>query len=414
LAAVIGVPAVVVALAATSLPASWAGAAAASAGPSASRPPATVLIDGNRLVADRQKLARRDAQLRTELARLKKSADAVLTAGPWSVMDKKQVPPSGDRHDYYSQAPYWWPGPHGCPYEQRDGERNPDVDKISDHAGRDKAWSAIYDLTLMWYYTGDSRYARRAELDIRVWFLNSATRMNPNMRFAQVIPCDDTVRGTGIIEASESLPQVLDAFALLDSGAPGWTSADRSALRSWLGAFLNWSRTSQMGQLETAAENNHGTFKDLLDASLAVYLGQGATAADIVRGARTNRIARQIQGNGQMPLETARTRSWHYANFNVTALCRLAATGLRVGVNLWAYKAPNGGSLPKAVDYLIPTAEHGASAWPFQDIDGVNRTLPVPAFHAAAELAGDRSAKAALSKTPKPAGGDQWALVPSC
>ena len=68
---------------------------------------------------------------------------------------------------------------------------------------------------------GDARYAARAELDARTWFINPATRMNPNLTYAQVIPCDSAVRGTGIIDASEALPQLLDGFALLDSGAPG-------------------------------------------------------------------------------------------------------------------------------------------------------------------------------------------------
>ena len=238
--------------------------------------------------------------------------------------------------------------------------------------------------------------------------------MNPNLNFAQVIPCSSTVTGTGIIEASETLPQLLDAFALLDSGAPGWTAADRTALSNWLNQLLTWSRTSQAGQLETAAANNHGTYKDLLDASLAVYLGQASTAAAIVRGARLGRIAAQLQPDGQLPLEEARTRSWHYANFDLTAFCRLAATGRRVGVNLWAYTAPNGATLRKAVDFVIPAAERGAAAWAFPDLDGVDRSLPVPVFHEADEAVGDKAARTALTKTPAPFGGDQWALLPSC
>ena len=56
-------------------------------------------------------------------------------------MDKTVVPPSGDKHDYMSQAPYWWPDsskPNGLPYIRRDGERNPELNKISDHELMDK------------------------------------------------------------------------------------------------------------------------------------------------------------------------------------------------------------------------------------------------------------------------------------
>lgn len=31
--------------------------------------------------------------------------------GPFSVMDKKLIPPSGDKHDYLGLAPYFWPDP---------------------------------------------------------------------------------------------------------------------------------------------------------------------------------------------------------------------------------------------------------------------------------------------------------------
>src|SRR5207302_521491 len=113
----------------------------------------TLMLDGTRLALNRYQLAHdtASARLRSQLATLRKFADDALTAGPWAVTDKTQVPPSGDKHDYLSQAPYWWPNPNtpdGCPYIRKDGQRNPDVDKIPDHATREQARWAIHDLTL--------------------------------------------------------------------------------------------------------------------------------------------------------------------------------------------------------------------------------------------------------------------------
>ena len=34
--------------------------------------------------------------------------------GPWSVTNQKSLPPSGDKHDYLSWAPYWWPNCNWC------------------------------------------------------------------------------------------------------------------------------------------------------------------------------------------------------------------------------------------------------------------------------------------------------------
>jgi hypothetical protein len=378
--------------------------------------PATVMLDGKKLVTTRTTLAGSPGtSLKNAFAALKKSADAALTAGPWSVTDKKQKPPSGDKHDYYSQAPYWWPGntPTGCPYLQRDGDRNPAVDDISDHAERDAAFAAIHDLALAWFFTGNASYAKRAELDAHRWFLDTATRMNPNMSYAQLIPCDPTLHGTGIIEASESVPQLLDGLAVLDSGAPGWTGTDRSGMKKWFTDLLSWLRNSAQGKAEAAAKNNHGTFYDVLESTIALYIGQSSLATTVVNAAKKKRIDVQIQGDGKQPLELSRTRSWHYSNFNVIALCQLAATGKHLGINLWSYQNPSGGTIAKAVDFLIPAAEKGRGAWPYQEILDFDQTLTKYPLHAAS-AAGDSKAKTALPKVPSPAGGDLWSLLPSC
>jgi hypothetical protein len=379
--------------------------------------PATVILDGSRLLQNKQAIAAGNATLKGELAGLVGAANGDLRAGPWSVMDKSQTPPSGDKHDYMSQGPYWWPNPRTkshCPYVQRDGLRNPAADKISDHAEMGTAWQAAYDLSLAWFYTGNAAYAARAELVLRTWFLNAATRMNPNMSFAQgILPCGVTGHAAGIIETSEQIGRVIDASALLDSGAPGWTSADTAGVKAWLTRYLGWLTTSQFGQAESQAANNHGTWYDLQAADIDVYTGQTATAAGIVQAAKSKRIAVQIKRDGSQPLELARTRSWHYSNFNVTALCRLAETGQHLSVNLWAYTAPSGGTIAKAVDYLIPAAEHGKKAWHHQEILGVDQSAAVLALHAAAEQ-GDKAAAAALPHVPAPAGGDRWLLLPVC
>jgi hypothetical protein len=379
--------------------------------------PATIVLDGGRLLQNSQKLAAGDPTLRAELARLSASANADLTAGPWSVMDKTQVPPSGDKHDYMSQAPYWWPNPKtktGCPYVQRDGVRNPAADKISDHAEIGAAWQAIFDLSLAWFYTGNAAYATRAELVVRTWFLNPATRMNPNVNFAQgIFPCQITGHSAGIIETSENIGKVIDGLAVLDSGAPGWTSADHAGMQAWLTQFLGWLTTSQFGQQEAQAANNHGSWYDLQAADIDAYTGQTAAATGIVMAAETKRIAVQIKADGSQPLELARTRSWHYSNFNVQALCGLTETGLHLSVNLWSYRSPGGGSLLKAIDFLIPGAEHGRKAWKHGELGTFDQTLAVPALHAAADQ-GDKAAAAAIPHVPVPAGGDRWQLVPAC
>jgi hypothetical protein len=274
------------------------------------------------------------------------------------------------------------------------------------------AWDAIRDLALAWYYSGNSKYAARAELDVRTWFLNPATAMNPNLNFAQIIPCSTKVSGTGIIDSSQSLTQVLDALAVLDSGAPGWSGKDTSAAKAWFTKFLNWMQTSPQAKLELAATNNHGSFIDQQNAAMALYIGQTATARSIVESVKLNRIDKQIKPDGSQPLELSRTMSWHYSNFNLVALGRLAEIGKNLGIDLWHYTGPHGGNILKAVDFLIPAAEQGQSAWPYQQINGFDQSIAVDIFHAAAEQGGDKAAGAAIAKTPVPALGDLWPVRP--
>ena len=64
---------------------------------------------------------------------LLRDADKALKMTPPSVMDKTMTADSGDKHDYMSMGPYWWPDPSkpdGLPYIRKDGQRNPELDKL--------------------------------------------------------------------------------------------------------------------------------------------------------------------------------------------------------------------------------------------------------------------------------------------
>ncbi|GAA0406148.1 alginate lyase family protein [Microbispora corallina] len=412
----------VAAVAAAATLALLAGSAHADSAPgsaiAAKKPvtPKTVVLDGSRLARTRDQV-RHVPALRRDLDALTAQADAWLTEGPWSVTDKPQVAPSGDRHDYLSEAPYWWPSqpktadnPWGCPYVQKDGVRNPAIDEITDHAERGEMFTAVYTLTLAWYYTGRAAYAERAALDLRTWFVDPATRMNPRLTYTQFIPCKVDGRGIGIIDFSQQFTDILDATAILDLGAPTWTRADHDAMRSWYADFLTWLRTSPNGIEEAAAANNHGSFYDMQNAALALATGQRDLARQIVEDAEVKRLDVQLAADGSQPNEISRTRSWHYSTFNLVALTRLAAVGEHAGVNLWTYRTPQGGGLATSIDYLLPVAS-GAAAWPHPELE-FSRYAASDIVHAAADH-GDRAARKAVPLLEAPPGGDLWPLRPA-
>ncbi|WP_405946730.1 alginate lyase family protein [Streptomyces prunicolor] len=379
--------------------------------------PRTAVLDGTRLQQTKLRLDRGDPQLRRAVKQLTTRADNWLHQGPWTVVDKPKPAPGGDVHDYLSQAPYWWPtttptaaNPWGCPYVQRDGQRNPEVDTGTDRQDVEKVFDSTYDLALAWYYTGDKRYAHKADQVLTTWFLDPATKMNPNLNHAQFIPCKYDGRAIGIIDFSQSYTSVVDAIAILGTGAPGWTRNDRTAMAGWNSDFLGWLKNSAFGKEEGAAANNHGTFYDMQVAALAYATGDKALARRTVLDARAKRVDPQIAGDGSQPQELARTRSWHYSTFDLVAYTRLAAIGRHVGVDLWSYQGPDGQGLLKAVDYLLPAAT-GAAAWSHPELE-FYRYAASDVVHAAAD-AGDARAKAAVPKLEAPPGGDLWALRPA-
>jgi hypothetical protein len=342
----------------------------------AADPPRVFVLDAKVLVEHRA-----DAKL---AAVARSAASRVMTAGPFSVMQKTRVPPSGDKHDYMSQAPYWWPDPtkpDGRPYIRKDGRRNPEVNGISDAGNMSRVASYSQSLALAWYFTGDEQYAARAALLLRTWFLDPATRMNPNLNFGQAIPGVNDGRGVGIIE-SRGLSSAVDAAGLL-AGSTNWTEADQKAIEQWFADFLKWLETSKNGRNESREENNHGTFYDFQVADFALFTHQDALARKVLSESCAKRIAAQIEPDGRQPKETERTRGISYSTMNLNGLTLLATLGDRAAVDFWNYQTKDGRGIRKALDWLMPYSA-GEKKWPYEQIEPYNSGDLIPALLRAA------------------------------
>ena len=113
------------------------------------------------------------------LERLRAEADKALKAKPHSVMEKARMPPSGDKHDYLSLAPYSWPDPakaDGLPWINRDGQVNPESREGTDSGALGRLCSDVETLALAYRLTQQEPYAAKAATLLRVWFLDPATR----------------------------------------------------------------------------------------------------------------------------------------------------------------------------------------------------------------------------------------------
>ncbi|GLC23720.1 alginate lyase family protein [Roseisolibacter agri] len=377
-------------------------AAQAPAAATASRTdaPRTIVLRAEALAETRRRVAAGDASVMPALRKLVQDADKALRAPLVAVTDKRSgLAPSNDPHDYFSLSPYWWPDTtkaNGLPYVRRDGVTNPESKRDLDQPRVAALGANTLTLALAYHLTGNEAYSRRAAEQVRRWFLDPATRMNPHLRFAQLVRGNPAERGSGIIDTRWFI-ETVDAVALL-RGSPAWSAEDQRGMEQWCAAYATWLRESPNGKHEQAARNNHGSWYAAQTAALALFAGDTAGARAIIEGAKP-RIGWQITPAGDQPIELERTRSYHYSNFNVEALTRLAEMGRHVGVDLWRYQAPEGGSLRKAVDHL---ARHAADpkTWPGQQIDAVDLDLLVLTFRRAQHAWSDAPYADVLRKLP--------------
>lgn len=316
--------------------------------------PAVYVLDAKTLEKNKSRIRANDPELLASYKLLLKDADKALAWGPVSVMEKKNIPPSGDKHDYMSLAPYHWPNPDtkdGLPYIRKDGQTNPEVKEYKDKEYMPKLCGDAHTLALAYYFSGEKKYADHAALLIRTWFLDTATRMNPNLNFGQAIKGHNTGRGAGMIDTRHFV-KLIDAIGLL-KGAKSWTAKDQQGMKEWFAAFLNWMQTSKNGKDEMNAENNHGAWYDAQRLSMALFTGNKDLANKIVLNA-AGRLDQQLDANGYFPKELERTISLHYTSFVMEAFFNIAQLATHTDEDLWNRVTPSGKSLKKAFEVTYP------------------------------------------------------------
>ena len=117
----------------------------------------TFALSSERLLAQRLYFASPTGQNHPELVKLLVEAEQALQLREASVMDKTSVAASGDKHDYVSLGPYWWPDPekpNGLPYIRKDGNVNPESRSGTDERAMKATCRAVETLALAFWFTG--------------------------------------------------------------------------------------------------------------------------------------------------------------------------------------------------------------------------------------------------------------------
>lgn len=317
--------------------------------------PNVFTLSVNALERNKTKIANKDPGLMTAYKQLIKDADKkALPFGPVSVMEKKGLPPSGDKHDYMSLAPYWWPDPSkpdGLPYIRKDGQTNPEVKDYPDKENMPKLCEYVYMLGLAYYFSEENQYAEHAAKLLKVWFLDPETKMNPNLNYGQAIKGANEGRGAGLIDTRHWI-KLIDGIGLIKN-SKYWKKEDQAGMQKWFAEFLNWMQTSKIGTDELKAKNNHGAWYDAQRLSIALFIDSSDLAKKIVSNA-ANRLDYQVDEQGFFPAEMERTISLHYTCFVMDAFMLIAHMSEKTGFDFWNLITPSGKSLKKSFEVLKP------------------------------------------------------------
>ena len=204
-----------------------------------------------------------------------KEAAWAMNQQPITITSFRSPRSAGGKHDFFSEGDYWWPDPQNPegPYVQRDGLTNPD--NFTDHRKMMIRFSKIMgSLTSAYLLTKDEKYSNQAFAHARAWLIDTSTRMNPHMLYAQAIKGRFTGRGIGIIDMIQFI-EVSQSLLKLEHAKTA-NKQEYVAFRKWFDNFLQWVTTHPYGLDEKKAVNNHGTCWTLQVSAFAKF---GTTVA---------------------------------------------------------------------------------------------------------------------------------------
>ncbi|CAE6435341.1 unnamed protein product [Rhizoctonia solani] len=316
---------------------------------------------------------------RAARASIVKFADEILREGPWSAMNKTVIPPSGNKHDYLSYRPYYWPNCNGvgntteltqeeiyvtCPYERRDGQFNPDYRLANDSGATQALMDALLYAPIAHLIISkspelntakrpDGWYASQALRAAHVFFVDEATRVTPHLNFSQLLRGPGTQVGspTGVLDM-HWWPKALSGILLMKKMGV-WSETDLAGIVDWAKAYIPWLQTNELAKAERASDNNHGSYFFNQLAALQILVGDMEGAKATVQDYFTGIYMTQIDGKGDQPKESARTHPYHYRGYNLCAMINNARLADFVGYDGWNAKASSGAGIQTAADYAM-------------------------------------------------------------
>ena len=244
-----------------------------------------------------------------------------------NILTKKLIAESGDKQDYFTIAPYFYE--RNGKYIHNDCIINPATKLYNSENLYDRTnFQLFLDQTIIqciaYKITNNNIFGNKAYNNIKIWFINKNTQMNPNMKYAQ---CYGYL-GTGIIETKD-LYYLLDGIKMIISF---FTMDELNKLKEWFSEYLNWLLTDKSGKKELSTKNNHRTAIYLQIISISFFLNNIEILHEYCLKTM-DLIDIQLTSDGNQIYERNRPDLLHYYEFNLQLLITL----LEIVRNIYPY-----------------------------------------------------------------------------
>jgi len=286
--------------------------------------------------------------------------EQILATAAWAMLQKpvtvtatSSIRSAGGKHDFFSEADYWWPNPEDTegPYIQRDGLTNPD-NFLAHRQAMISFSKVIGALAAAYKITGEEKYVEQAVIHLKAWFIIAETFMNPDLRFAQAVKGRFTGRNFGIIDTIHFM-EVAQGTLVMEK-AIAFDKHTAAGVKKWFASYINWLNTSKAGIAEKTVKNNHATCWAMQVAAFAKLCDDQPMLDSLRVHYKTVLLPNQMAADGSFPLEMARTKPFGYAIFNLDAMTMLCQILSIPTDNLWDFETADGKSIKKGIAFLYP------------------------------------------------------------
>jgi hypothetical protein len=281
--------------------------------------------------------------------RLRAEADKRLREAPRSVTTDHPAGVNLDPHEYYGEAPFWWPDPANpaAPWIRREGHVNPDR-VVADKIALDSTCDAIFTLGAASFFLDDPRYGRHAARLINAFFLNPKTRMNPNLEHSEAIRGVNDSRG-GSIEGRVFVRALQGMEFLAQSGQ--WDAREAAATHKWFEEYLRWLEHSKVASEEKTGGSLRASWWAAQVAAIATFLEDKASAQMAFHYYQDTAFPR---AEGRLAREEDRARPLSYTAASAEAMATTCRVAQAQGVDLWNTQAKGGAALAAVIASLTP------------------------------------------------------------